>query len=691
MFKFATALFGSMATMIATNPAFAIDADVEAIADPLGDDIETILVTDEHRTAALQNALEFARAQAGNVTIVAREEFAGRYAVSFRDTLAFTPGIVSAPRYGEESRLSIRGSGLAQNFHLRGIELLFDGVPINAADGFGDFQEIDPSFTSHITVNRGANAFRTGSTTLGGSIELTGINAESVSSRYALALEGGSFGTTRLTAHAAEDFGKLDILGAISWQRQDGFRNHSDQNNFRAYTNIGYEWSDSVKTRFGGILNVVNQDIPGAVSLDSALNTPELANPQAVANDFARDINSVRLFTTTTVDVTPEDTIEFGGAYTARELIHPIPIFIDNDVDDYTAFVRYEGERDANGIPINWTLGARYRNGHNFSVISLNFGGDRGPVIGDTTQHAETFEAYGELRGEIFDGFTIVGGLTYITTDRDLEDNLNPARNPEADFDQASPKIGILYEVTPNVQLFANLSASYEPPTFLDLTQGGQPLFVPLEAQDGTTFEIGTRGSIENFQFEIAYYNAQLENEFIAFTEDALLPAPIFNAADETTHEGIEASVLARFEATEDLIIAPRVSYTYQDFTFDNDPVFGNNRLAGAPRHSGRIELAFEWQDFRIAPNLQFQTDTFVDFANTLELPDFTVFGVEASYRVNDTITLYLDARNLEDQGFVTESATIANASTATNLNIFTPGNGLSVFGSVRIGFGGNP
>jgi iron complex outermembrane receptor protein len=690
MLKFTTALCGSMAALITASLTVSADIDVSTDIN-IADDIETILVTDERRTAALQNALEFARAQAGNVSVVAREEFEARYAVSFRDTLAFTPGIIAAPRYGEESRLSIRGSGLAQNFHLRGIELLFDGVPINAADGFGDFQEIDPSFISHITVNRGANAFRTGSTTLGGSIELSGINAESVSERFALALEGGSFGTSRLTAHAAEDFGKLDILGAISWQRQDGFRDHSDQNTFRAYTNIGYEWSDRVKTRFGGILNVVNQDIPGAVSLDSALNTPELANPQAVAGDFARDINSIRLFTATTVDVTDQHTIEFGGAYTDRTLIHPIPIFIDNDVDDYTAFIRYEGERDADGIPVSWSLGARYRNGRNFSVISLNFGGNRGPVIGDTTQRAETFEAYGELRGEIFDGFTVIGGLTYITTDRDLDDNLNPARTPEADFDQASPKIGILYEVSEDIKVFANLSASYEPPTFLDLTQGGQPLFVPLEAQDGTTFEIGTRGSIDNFQFEVAYYNADLENEFIAFTEDALLPAPIFNASGDTTHEGIETSLLARFDVTDDVAITPRVSYTYQSFTFDNDPVFSDNRLAGAPRHAGRIEVAFEWEGLRIAPNVQFQSDIFVDFANTLEAPGYTLLGIEASYRINDTITLYVDARNLEDQGFVSEASTIADATTANNLNIFSPGDGLSVFGGIRIGFGGTP
>jgi len=49
------------------------------------------------------------------------------------------------PRYGsEESRLSIRGSGLQRTFHGRGLKLLQDGVPLNLADGGFDFQAVEP-------------------------------------------------------------------------------------------------------------------------------------------------------------------------------------------------------------------------------------------------------------------------------------------------------------------------------------------------------------------------------------------------------------------------------------------------------------------------------------------------------------------------------------------------------------------
>ena len=94
-----------------------------------------------------------------------------------RQACNFTEGIAGVltwryaqPRFGQEIRLSICGSGISRGFHMRGLTLLQDGIPMNLADDNGDFQELDPSVLSHLEVYRGANAFRFGGTTLGGAI-----------------------------------------------------------------------------------------------------------------------------------------------------------------------------------------------------------------------------------------------------------------------------------------------------------------------------------------------------------------------------------------------------------------------------------------------------------------------------------------------------------------------------------------
>src|SRR3546814_7816788 len=63
----------------------------------------------------------------GGADIVGYEDYADKSIVSLRDTLAFSPGVYLQPRFGQEVRISIRGSGLSRGYHMRGLTLLQDG------------------------------------------------------------------------------------------------------------------------------------------------------------------------------------------------------------------------------------------------------------------------------------------------------------------------------------------------------------------------------------------------------------------------------------------------------------------------------------------------------------------------------------------------------------------------------------
>ena len=89
---------------------------------------------------------------------------------TIKDILDYVPGVFAQPKWGDDTRLSIRGSSLSRNFHLRGVQLYMDGIPINTADGYGDFQEIDPTAYKYVEVCKGANALQYGANSLGGAI-----------------------------------------------------------------------------------------------------------------------------------------------------------------------------------------------------------------------------------------------------------------------------------------------------------------------------------------------------------------------------------------------------------------------------------------------------------------------------------------------------------------------------------------
>ena len=73
-----------------------------------------------------------------------------------RDLLKDVPGVYADSRYGDELRLSVRGSGLGRPYHLRGLELQQDGTPMNNFDGAGDFYQVDPNYYRSTGRNRPA-------------------------------------------------------------------------------------------------------------------------------------------------------------------------------------------------------------------------------------------------------------------------------------------------------------------------------------------------------------------------------------------------------------------------------------------------------------------------------------------------------------------------------------------------------
>jgi iron complex outermembrane receptor protein len=657
-------------------------------------DAETI-VTGQRPNPEADEAAEIARTRPGNVSVVAAEDFEDRYAVTFRDTLQMTPGVIAQPRFGEEVRLSIRGSGLANNAHLRGVELLFDGVPINGADGFGDFQELDPTFANFITVNRGANAFSSGSATLGGSIELTGLTGRSVDETGFLRVDFGSFDTQRATARAAFADDRFDLMIAATGQRQDGFRQNAEQSNGRLYAQAGWRWTDRVETRFGLLGNDVNQKIPGALTIAQATTTPKLANLGNINFAFARDINSWRGWTRTSIDAGALGTVTIGAAYTDRALYHPVSAVIDQRVTDGLVFGIWDGANQAFGAPLEWTVGARWRDARNaartFAAVP-DRSGARGALTAHSIQYAGGFDVFGEVRVKPNDKLTLLAGLNSIDTDRTVRNLRIPAASDGEAFAKVSSKVGFLWEATPNLQLFANISGVYEPPSFGQLTQGGFVSFVPIQAQEGTSHEVGVRGQAGPVRYELTYYHAQLENEFISFQVSPLIPAATFNAPN-TIHRGVEAGLAATL--AEDILdgaLNARAAWTWNDFTFDGDPVYGDNRLAGVPESTVVAELAWTNEKWRIAPSVFVQSDTVVDFRNTLRSPGYTLWNISASYTVTDAASVFVEGRNLTDEKFVSMVASLANAQApGVNLSIATPGDGVAIYGGLRLRLGARP
>lgn len=620
----------------------------------------------------------------GGIDVVPADDFQNSLAVSLRDTLAFSPGVYTQPRFGQEVRLSIRGSGISRGFHMRGLTLLQDGIPINLADDNGDFQELDPQVFQHIEVYRGANALRLGGSTLGGAINAvtpTGRSAPGMEFR----VDGGAFDTVRAKAAYGYADDRGDAWAAITADRSDGDRDHARRRSLRFNGNVGLKLSDAVETRFYASAQHIRQELPGTLSETDALSNPKKGS---FVGDQARDIDSIRLQNRTTARI-GGGLLEGGLFLNVKQLFHPIFQVVDQQSTDYGVYGRYDIETG----PIALTIGATARFGEIQSRRFVNLNGDRQPGIAPTLvaqQRAHTINSYGELRYRPVDRLTLIAGGIYTDAHRVQEQTIPAVVRGAVDYDAFAPKVGLLFEPTAAIQVYANYSRSVEMPGFGEVAQVAA--FVPVRPQKAWTAEIGTRGRVGIAAWDVSLYRADLRDEMLQYAVNpaAGIPAATFNA-DRTRHQGIEAALDLSLTAWARL----RQVYGYNDFRFRNDAFYGNNRLPVVPRHTYRADLRLGTDRISVSPGVEWMPQgAWVDYANSKRVGGYAMVNLSAQAEVKAGVTLFLDARSLTRERAVGDISAVVryvadNPSTSMNEGsvAFYPIERRAVYGGVRARF----
>lgn len=618
----------------------------------------------------------------GAVAIVPADAYKDIKATTIKDMLDYVPGVWAQPKWGEDTRLSIRGSGLSRNFHGRGIQLYMDGIPINLADGSFDFQEIDPSAYKYTEVFRGANALRFGANALGGAINFVTPSGRDANLAAGSA-DAGSFGFRRMQASSGAAYGPFDYFVTGSYQAEDGFRNHSNGNLMRGSANLGYRFSPDAETRFYFNGNTIEQRIPGAVTKYSALNTPRTAAANNVANDWQRNINSNRVANKTTFR-TDTTTFEVGLFNTNRHLMHPIFQWLDQTVDDYGGFGRMVDERSLWGFKNRLVAGVNVHNGENDSLRFTNGpGAVKGALTFSALEKSKNTSAYAENSFYFLPSVAVVAGSQFLSASRERI-ALFGTQSGRTDFDLWSPKFGLLWDIDPTAQVFANVSRSAEVPSFNEGSTALNIPFTQIQAQRATTYEIGTRGRRPDYTWDFALYRAEIRHELQCFNT-APGACDVLNA-DRTVHQGVEAgfgatvlkSLFASGSNPDRLWV--NVAYTLNDFYYDKDAVFGNNDLPGAPRHYFRGEALYKHPTgFYIGPHIEWVPEGyFVDAANSLMTDPYAIWGMKAGFDNGKNFSVYVEGRNLSDKAYISSAsvARVANASSA----LFEAGTGRAIY-----------
>ncbi|MGV8825230.1 TonB-dependent receptor family protein [Methylibium petroleiphilum] len=656
-----------------------------------------IVITAERETDQVRKALTAEQAVTpGAVTLVDGEALRQRNVTSLADMLRYVPGLWAASgSTGDSSFLSSRGSNLdATNYDGNGIKLLQDGLPVTAADGNNHNRDVDPLSARYAIVARGANALTYGASTLGGAIDFITPTARDGAPNELL-LNGGSHGQRQARITLGTVAGAFDALVTAEGKRSDGYRDHHRQERSGLYANAGWQLGDAVRTRFYATAIDNDQQLPGALTRDEWRANPRQAQAAALAGDYQYNVKTWRLANKTTWDIDANSSLTAGLSYEEQQLYHPIvyapPFFsllIDTEQRNLGGTLRYQRRIGEHDLLVGLNAGLT-------TVKGGNYGYEPGGAATLSTQvdnRADSLELFVMDRWQFAADWTAVYGAQAVSSRREIRNTTvssGALRNPEDGYHSINPRVGLIHQLAPTVQLFANLSRLYEAPTLYELEDDVRGDQSTLEAMKGTVLEVGTRGTHDagrsQWHWDVAVYYARLRDEILSRA-----PVPgvsLSTNVDGTVHAGVEA-LLGASLAIDDAgahRVEPLLNLTVNHFRFKGDADYGNNRLPAAPTYAVRGELLYRHASgFFAGPTFDLVGRRYADFANTYTVDRYTLWGLRAGL-TRDHWELYAEARNLADRNYVSLFSVQDRAE--SNAAILTPGEPRSVYVGARFKF----
>ncbi len=687
--------------LLGAAPAVLASASVSSeAAFDAGEGIDRIIITGRQSPSLTADTAEDARRRAeaisGAASVIDAATLQTQRTQTLADALRLAPGVFASPRFGDEDlRLSVRGSGIVRTGHGKGVLLIRDGVVINQPDGNFDAPVFDFASASHITLLRGAAALGAGATTLGGVIE---VNSRTGLTHPGARIEAsaGSFETLRGAAQIGGSSGQLDGFAAVSAGRSDGYRANAETRSLRLTANAGFRFSDTLETRLYAAYVESDGLWPGTLTRAQFEADPRQAAAVSLARRQATDIEQTFL-SSRTVWAPGAHQLTAALGWNDRFKYHPTPGGILEEASQTWSAALTWSWAEANS-PVSFSAGLRYADMDQDAVTFAYAGGvnspqsaDKGAVSSNRARTASNSEAWVRAGFDATDDLKLTASLAALRTERDDRRAAgDPSPNPafSRTYEAVMPGVGLIWRAGETWSVFASLARSAEAPSFFDL--GGnaplQPDRIPrLRLQTADTLEAGVRGQAGPARFDVTVYHGRVKGELLRLDAAGALNPPIVNA-DRTLRTGLEAA--GEYEVSEALFGAgPGLTlagkYDWSWFRFDNDPVYGSNRVAGVPEHAAYGEARFSFgEHVTVSPNLTWRGRTSADLANTVSADASVLFGLGAAFE-RGPVRFWIDGRNLTDERWVSATNVVNQA--GANSGLFFPGDGRSVYAGIAL------
>ena len=243
-------------------------------------------------------------------------------------------------------------------------------------------------------------------------------------------------------------------------------------------------------------------------------------------------------------------------------------------------------------------------------------------------------------------------GARYDHYEHRLDNEVTGTRT-EQTHEKITPRIGALYQLTPEVGVFANASQSFKPNTGAPRPGTG----TSFDPEEGVGYEAGFKFDLldSRLGMTVAAFHLTKENVLTADPADSTYQI----AAGEVRSRGLDLQLTGQL--TDEVRVIGAYAYVDAEVTKDNTLASGS-RLLNVPEHSGSLLGVYEFLDgglkgLELGGGVNYVGDRSGNVADSgFELPGYTTVDLLARYKATQDLTLGANLNNAFDRTYYERS-----------------------------------
>ena len=275
----------------------------------------------------------------------------------------------------------------------------------------------------------------------------------------------------------------------------------------------------------------------------------------------------------------------------------------------------------------------------------------------DQTLKQESYSAYAQDALYLTDKWIAVAGMRYQYYTQYAGKGRPFNVNTDSRDEQWTPKLGLVYKLTPSVSLFANYSQTFMPQSSIASYIGDLP------PETSNAYEVGAKFDLfDGVTANIALFDIHKRN--VLYTE-SIGDETIAKTAGRVRSQGVEVDLAGSLTANTNII----ASYGYTDAKVLENPDYAGKPLPNVPRHTGSLFLTYDIHNAFAGNTLTLgggghgvsrrSATNGADYY----LPGYFVADAFAAYKMKlqYPVTLQVNVKNLFDKTYYTSSIATNN------------------------------